>query len=172
MGDSLWTVDKEVRRTCIVSEAQAASHSCRAQEEKGERGRKLALSSRLTAPTAAKGATSMGDDACEGSWHLAGIAADFEDEDVEQLWVGGLAIAVYRAEGQFYATQISVPMSMLISPTASWSTASSSVLFTRAVSTSALEKRWPPGDRAARNLSDQDCRRTALCSSPRSRSRR
>jgi MocE subfamily Rieske [2Fe-2S] domain protein len=47
----------------------------------------------------------MGDDASEGSWHLAGIAADFEDEDVEQLWIGGLAVAVYRAEGQFYATQ-------------------------------------------------------------------
>ena len=47
----------------------------------------------------------MSDDASEDSWHLAGIAADFEDEDVEQLWVGGLAIAVYRAEGQFYATQ-------------------------------------------------------------------
>ena len=41
----------------------------------------------------------------DDSWHLAGVAADFEDEDVEQLWVGDLAIAVYRAEGQFYATQ-------------------------------------------------------------------
>lgn len=38
-------------------------------------------------------------------WHLAGNAGDFEDEDVEQLMVGPLAIAVYRAEGQFYATQ-------------------------------------------------------------------
>jgi MocE subfamily Rieske [2Fe-2S] domain protein len=38
-------------------------------------------------------------------WHPAGNAADFEDEDVEQIWVGGLAVAVYKAEGQFYATQ-------------------------------------------------------------------
>jgi 3-phenylpropionate/trans-cinnamate dioxygenase ferredoxin subunit len=38
-------------------------------------------------------------------WHLAGNASDFEDEDVEQLKVGSLAIAVYRAKGQFYATQ-------------------------------------------------------------------
>ena len=38
-------------------------------------------------------------------WHLAGNASDFEDEDVEQLKVGALAIAVYRAKGQFYATQ-------------------------------------------------------------------
>ena len=38
-------------------------------------------------------------------WHEAGNAADFEDEDVEQLRVGALAVAVYRAEGQFYATQ-------------------------------------------------------------------
>ena len=30
---------------------------------------------------------------------------DFEDEDVEQLKVGPLAIAVYRAKGEFYATQ-------------------------------------------------------------------
>jgi MocE subfamily Rieske [2Fe-2S] domain protein len=38
-------------------------------------------------------------------WHSAGNAADFEDEDVEQIWVGRLAVAVYKAEGQFYATQ-------------------------------------------------------------------
>jgi MocE subfamily Rieske [2Fe-2S] domain protein len=38
-------------------------------------------------------------------WHLAGIAANFEDEDVEQLIVGPLAIAVYRVKGEFYATQ-------------------------------------------------------------------
>jgi 3-phenylpropionate/trans-cinnamate dioxygenase ferredoxin subunit len=38
-------------------------------------------------------------------WHFAGMAADFEDEDVEQLWVGKLAVAVYRAKGQYYATQ-------------------------------------------------------------------
>jgi MocE subfamily Rieske [2Fe-2S] domain protein len=47
----------------------------------------------------------MNHEASDDSWHLAGVAADFEDEDVEQLWVGDLAIAVYRAEGQFYATQ-------------------------------------------------------------------
>jgi MocE subfamily Rieske [2Fe-2S] domain protein len=47
----------------------------------------------------------MNDGASDDSWYLAGVAADFEDEDVEQLWVGELAIAVYRAEGQFYATQ-------------------------------------------------------------------
>jgi 3-phenylpropionate/trans-cinnamate dioxygenase ferredoxin subunit len=47
----------------------------------------------------------MNDEASDDSWHLAGVAAEFEDEDVEQLWVGELAIAVYRAEGQFYATQ-------------------------------------------------------------------
>jgi MocE subfamily Rieske [2Fe-2S] domain protein len=44
--------------------------------------------------------STLGDD-----WHFAGNASDFEDEDVEQLKVGALAIAVYRAEGQFYATQ-------------------------------------------------------------------
>ena len=38
-------------------------------------------------------------------WHPAGNAADFEDEDVEQIWVGQLAVAVYKADGQFYATQ-------------------------------------------------------------------
>ena len=38
-------------------------------------------------------------------WHLAGNAASFEDEDVEQLIIGSLAIAVYRAKGEFYATQ-------------------------------------------------------------------
>jgi MocE subfamily Rieske [2Fe-2S] domain protein len=38
-------------------------------------------------------------------WHEAGIAAGFEDEDVEQIWVGKLAVAIYRAKGQFYATQ-------------------------------------------------------------------
>ena len=38
-------------------------------------------------------------------WHPAGNAADFEDEDVEQVWVGQLAVAVYKANGQFYATQ-------------------------------------------------------------------
>ena len=38
-------------------------------------------------------------------WHPAGKASDFEDEDVEQIWVGELAVAVYRAQGQFYATQ-------------------------------------------------------------------
>jgi len=33
------------------------------------------------------------------------MADDFEDEDIEQIKVGPLAIAVYRAKGQFYATQ-------------------------------------------------------------------
>jgi MocE subfamily Rieske [2Fe-2S] domain protein len=41
----------------------------------------------------------------EDDWHFAGNAEDFEDEDVEQVKVGSLAIAVYRAKGQFYATQ-------------------------------------------------------------------
>lgn len=44
--------------------------------------------------------TGLGED-----WHFAGNAADFEDEDVAQVKVGSLAIAVYRAKGQFYATQ-------------------------------------------------------------------
>jgi 3-phenylpropionate/trans-cinnamate dioxygenase ferredoxin component len=39
------------------------------------------------------------------NWHLAGSASSFEDEDVEQIKVGPLAIAVYRAKGEFYATQ-------------------------------------------------------------------
>jgi 3-phenylpropionate/trans-cinnamate dioxygenase ferredoxin component len=47
----------------------------------------------------------MSEDASEEEWHFAGLAADFEDEDVEQLRVGDLAIAVYRARGQYYATQ-------------------------------------------------------------------
>jgi 3-phenylpropionate/trans-cinnamate dioxygenase ferredoxin component len=38
-------------------------------------------------------------------WHLAGNAANFEDEDVEQFWVGDVPLAIYRAKGQFYATQ-------------------------------------------------------------------
>lgn len=38
-------------------------------------------------------------------WHFAGLTADFEDEDIEQVKVGPLAIAVYRAKGNFYATQ-------------------------------------------------------------------
>lgn len=38
-------------------------------------------------------------------WHFAGLADDFEDEDIEQITVGPLAIAVYRAKGNFYATQ-------------------------------------------------------------------
>lgn len=38
-------------------------------------------------------------------WHPAGKASDFEDEDVEQVRVGELAVAVYKAEGRFYATQ-------------------------------------------------------------------
>jgi len=39
------------------------------------------------------------------NWHFAGNVDDFEDEDVEQVLVGPLAIAVYRAKGEFYATQ-------------------------------------------------------------------
>jgi MocE subfamily Rieske [2Fe-2S] domain protein len=39
------------------------------------------------------------------NWHFAGNTGDFEDEDIEQIKVGELAIAVYRAKGQFYATQ-------------------------------------------------------------------
>jgi nitrite reductase/ring-hydroxylating ferredoxin subunit len=38
-------------------------------------------------------------------WHLAGNVSSFEDEDIEQVWVGPLAIAICRAKGQFYATQ-------------------------------------------------------------------
>jgi MocE subfamily Rieske [2Fe-2S] domain protein len=38
-------------------------------------------------------------------WHFAGEASNFEDEDVEQIWVGPLAIAIFRAKGEFYATQ-------------------------------------------------------------------
>jgi nitrite reductase/ring-hydroxylating ferredoxin subunit len=49
---------------------------------------------------AAMSASPLGPD-----WHSAGNAADFEDEDVEQIWVGRLAVAVYKAKGQFYATQ-------------------------------------------------------------------
>jgi 3-phenylpropionate/trans-cinnamate dioxygenase ferredoxin subunit len=45
------------------------------------------------------------DSALEQDWKLAGMVGDFEDEDVAQVKVGPLAIAVYRAEGQFYATQ-------------------------------------------------------------------
>src|SRR5215467_6589396 len=36
------------------------------------------------------------------NWHFAGNVEDFEDEDVEQVKVGPLAIAVYRAKGEFY----------------------------------------------------------------------
>jgi MocE subfamily Rieske [2Fe-2S] domain protein len=45
------------------------------------------------------------DNSLDKNWHLAGVADDFEDEDVEQVKVGPLAIAVYRAKGEFYATQ-------------------------------------------------------------------
>ena len=38
-------------------------------------------------------------------WHFAGNVDDFEDEDIEQIKVGPLAIALYRAKGNFYATQ-------------------------------------------------------------------
>lgn len=39
------------------------------------------------------------------NWHFAGLVDDFEDEDIEQIKVGQLAVAVYRVEGNFYATQ-------------------------------------------------------------------
>lgn len=45
------------------------------------------------------------DNPLGADWHLAGNVDDFEDEDVEQIKVGPLAIAIYRAKGQFYATQ-------------------------------------------------------------------
>jgi 3-phenylpropionate/trans-cinnamate dioxygenase ferredoxin subunit len=45
------------------------------------------------------------DSALEQDWKLAGMVDDFEDEDVAQVKVGPLAIAVYRAKGAFYATQ-------------------------------------------------------------------
>jgi nitrite reductase/ring-hydroxylating ferredoxin subunit len=38
-------------------------------------------------------------------WHFAGNVDDFEDEDIEQIKIGPLAIALYRARGNFYATQ-------------------------------------------------------------------
>jgi 3-phenylpropionate/trans-cinnamate dioxygenase ferredoxin component len=41
----------------------------------------------------------------DGDWHLAGVVDDLEDEDVEQFRFGPLAIAIYRANGEFYATQ-------------------------------------------------------------------
>jgi len=47
----------------------------------------------------------MGDAPPGNDWHPAGRAADFDDEDVEQIWVGKLAVAVYKAKGQFYASQ-------------------------------------------------------------------
>ena len=47
----------------------------------------------------------MADNPLGEDWHHAGNAADFDDEDVEQFWVGNLAIAIYKAQGQFYATQ-------------------------------------------------------------------
>jgi MocE subfamily Rieske [2Fe-2S] domain protein len=45
------------------------------------------------------------NDPLTDDWHFAGHASNFEDEDVEQVWVGPLAIAIFRAKGQFYATQ-------------------------------------------------------------------
>jgi 3-phenylpropionate/trans-cinnamate dioxygenase ferredoxin component len=44
-------------------------------------------------------------DADTENWHFAGNADDFDDEDIEQVKIGLLAIAVYRAKGNFYATQ-------------------------------------------------------------------
>jgi MocE subfamily Rieske [2Fe-2S] domain protein len=45
------------------------------------------------------------DHSLDKDWHFAGVVDSFEDEDVEQVKVGPLAIAVYRAKGEFYATQ-------------------------------------------------------------------
>lgn len=47
----------------------------------------------------------MADNPPGEDWHHAGNAAEFDDEDVEQFWVGDLAVAIYKAQGQFYATQ-------------------------------------------------------------------
>jgi 3-phenylpropionate/trans-cinnamate dioxygenase ferredoxin subunit len=47
----------------------------------------------------------MADNPLGEDWHHVGNAADFDNEDVEQRWVGNLAVAIYKAEGQFYATQ-------------------------------------------------------------------
>jgi 3-phenylpropionate/trans-cinnamate dioxygenase ferredoxin component len=44
-------------------------------------------------------------DADTENWHFAGHGDDFDDEDIERIKVGALAIAVYRAKGSFYATQ-------------------------------------------------------------------
>src|ERR1700687_295149 len=44
-------------------------------------------------------------DADTENWHFAGHADDFDDEDIEQVKIGALAVAVYRAKGTFYATQ-------------------------------------------------------------------
>jgi 3-phenylpropionate/trans-cinnamate dioxygenase ferredoxin subunit len=41
----------------------------------------------------------------DDNWHFAGLADEFEDEDIEQVKIGPLAIAIYRAMGGFYATQ-------------------------------------------------------------------
>jgi 3-phenylpropionate/trans-cinnamate dioxygenase ferredoxin component len=41
----------------------------------------------------------------DDNWHFAGLADEFEDEDIEQVKIGPLAIAIYRAMGEFYATQ-------------------------------------------------------------------
>jgi 3-phenylpropionate/trans-cinnamate dioxygenase ferredoxin subunit len=45
------------------------------------------------------------DNPSADNWHFAGDVSSFEDEDVEQVWVGPLPVAIYCAEGQFYATQ-------------------------------------------------------------------
>ena len=47
----------------------------------------------------------MADNPLGEDWHHAGNAADFDDEDVEQFWIGNLAVAIYKAKGEFYATQ-------------------------------------------------------------------
>jgi nitrite reductase/ring-hydroxylating ferredoxin subunit len=45
------------------------------------------------------------DISSEADWHFAGVVAEFEDEDVEQVRIGPLAVAVYFAGGEFHATQ-------------------------------------------------------------------
>lgn len=45
------------------------------------------------------------DEDLDADWYPAGRASGFEDEDVEQVWIGDLAVAVYKAEGRFFASQ-------------------------------------------------------------------
>ena len=45
------------------------------------------------------------DEELSDDWRPAGLIDDFQDEDIEQIKVGDLAVAVCRAEGRFYAAQ-------------------------------------------------------------------